>query len=56
MHPQHYDKHSVELNPLVSAFQKLTLEKWDDYEQTELARKARMSPEEWKLYGGAGIQ
>eukprot|EP00698_Gefionella_okellyi_P021192 TRINITY_DN67_c0_g1_i1.p1 TRINITY_DN67_c0_g1~~TRINITY_DN67_c0_g1_i1.p1 ORF type:complete len:421 (+),score=80.64 TRINITY_DN67_c0_g1_i1:1072-2334(+) len=54
-HKVHYDKHAVELNPLVSAFQKLTVEKWDEYIASEAARKQRVSPDEWALTAGAGV-
>jgi len=54
-HAIHYDKHAVELNPLVSAFQKLSIEKWDDYLKTESERKARITPNEWRLSAGAGV-
>lgn len=55
MHSHHYDKHSIELNPLVSAFQQLTLEKWEEYVNSERMRKTTLSAEEWRRTAGAGI-
>eukprot|EP00003_Mantamonas_plastica_P020356 TRINITY_DN3287_c0_g1_i2.p1 TRINITY_DN3287_c0_g1~~TRINITY_DN3287_c0_g1_i2.p1 ORF type:complete len:120 (+),score=30.98 TRINITY_DN3287_c0_g1_i2:294-653(+) len=55
MHEQHHDKNSVELNPLVSAFQKLTVEQWEEYQRTEKERMERIGKGKWKLEHGAGL-
>lgn len=38
-HERHKDQHHYEFNPIVNAFQKLSLEKWHEYLSTEAARK-----------------
>lgn len=55
-HDHSWDKHSIELNPLVSAFQKLGVEKWDEYLATEAERRKTMSAEEWEFRQGAGLE
>ncbi|KNC52362.1 Rieske domain-containing protein, variant [Thecamonas trahens ATCC 50062] len=51
----HATKNSVELNPLVSAFQSLTVEKWQEYLDSERARRQSMSRRNWRASFGAGL-
>jgi len=38
-HKRHPDKHHYEFNPIVSAFQKMSLEKWEEYVKSESERE-----------------
>jgi phenylpropionate dioxygenase-like ring-hydroxylating dioxygenase large terminal subunit len=38
-HERHPDKHHYEFNPIVNAFQKMSLEKWQEYIESESERK-----------------
>ncbi len=40
-HDSHPDAHHYEFNPIVKAFQKMTLEKWEQYVESEVARQQR---------------
>ena len=53
MHP---DEHHYEFNPIVKAFQKMTLEKWEEYLETETDRLERYKKEGRRDYfPGAGL-
>jgi len=54
-HIMHYDKNAVELNPIVSSFQQLTIEKWDEYLESEYRRKCSLNRRHWKIVHGAGL-
>lgn len=55
MNDQHSNKASVEMNSLVSAFQQLTIEKWDAYLSSEKARRKLLTLRDWRLTYGAGL-
>lgn len=51
----HATKASVELNPLVSAFQSMIIEKWEEYLASERDRRSTVSRKAWRASFGAGL-
>ncbi len=55
-HEKHPDEHHYEFNPIVSEFQKMSLEKWDQYLQSEVDREVRQKDEKKKfIFHGCGV-
>jgi len=55
-HERHPEEHHYEFNPIVNEFQRLSLEKWEAYVQSEAARARRKKEEKQKfIFPGAGL-
>lgn len=56
-HDRFPEEHHYEFNPIVSEFQKLSLEKWDDYVESEVRRKEQLKNEkqERRYFVGGGV-
>ncbi len=55
-HDRHPDEHHYEFNPIVSEFQKMSLEKWEQYVKSESEREVRKDGDQGPFYfTGAGL-